>query len=163
MCAQTGGAALAGAALIGAWGSERAVLYQGGGCFFDAAEVSSGQVLLNEVFSSFVLLYLAYGVGLDPRQAVLFGPRLGPLLVGITVGLLSFSSSGSVPGYSGAQMHPARCFAYGIARRDFSGTYSRPRLAAIYTSTRIAELLQANGYGGLGRQQRPACWPSCTT
>jgi glycerol uptake facilitator-like aquaporin len=77
--------------------------------------------LLNEIFSSFVLLYLAYGVGLDPRQAVLFGPKLGPLLVGISLGLVTFAGSGMVVGYAGAQMNPSRCFAYGIARRDMSG------------------------------------------
>lgn len=71
-----------------------------------------------------MLLYLAFGVGLDPRQALLFGPRLGPLLVGISLGLVSFASSGIVPGYAGAQMNPARCFAFGIAKRDMSRTYS---------------------------------------
>lgn len=64
------------------------------------------------------MLFLAYGVGLDPRQALLFGPRLGPLLVGMSLGLVSFASTGMAPGYTGAQMNPARCFAFGIARRD---------------------------------------------
>lgn len=92
--------------------------FHGGGCFFDPSIVTVNQVVLNEICSSFVLLFLAYGVGLDPRQALLFGPRLGPLLVGMSLGLVSFSSSGMAPGYTGAQMNPARCFAFGIARRD---------------------------------------------
>ncbi|PNY27207.1 Aquaporin PIP2-7 [Tolypocladium capitatum] len=91
-----------------------------GGCFLDPSEISQGQAFLNEFVASFILLYLAYGVGLDPRQAVLFGPRLGPLLVGASLGLVTFGTSGIAPGYAGAQMNPARCFAYGIARRNLS-------------------------------------------
>ena len=75
---------------------------------------------MNEVFTSFCLLFLSFGVGLDPRQALLFGPKFGPVLVGISLGLLTFATSGIIPGYQGAQMNPARCFAYGIARRDMS-------------------------------------------
>lgn len=93
---------------------------QGGGCFYDPATMSPGQVFLNEVSACFVLLFLAYGVGLDPRQALIFGPKLGPLLVGTSLGLVSFATSGIAPGYAGAQMNPSRCFAYGIAKRDMS-------------------------------------------
>lgn len=94
----------------------------GGGCFYDSTTILLGEVFLNEVFASLVLLFLSYGVGLDPRQAVVFGPRLGPLLVGSSLGILSFATSGIAPGYAGAQMNPARCFAFGVARRDMSGT-----------------------------------------
>ncbi|CAM1510683.1 Fc.00g010180.m01.CDS01 [Cosmosporella sp. VM-42] len=120
LCFQTIGAALGGGILAGVWGHERAISVHGGGCFFDSSQISTGQVFLNEVFASFVLLYLSYGVGLDPRQAILFGPRLGPLLVGTSLGLVTFATSGIAPGYAGAQMNPARCFAYGIARRNMS-------------------------------------------
>jgi glycerol uptake facilitator-like aquaporin len=96
----------------------------GGGCFFSPAVQTSGQVFLNETFASFALLYLSYGVGLDPRQAVFFGPRLGPLLVGASLGLVTFATSGIADGYGGAQMNPARCFAAGIARRDMSCTFT---------------------------------------
>jgi len=94
---------------------------QGGGCFVNFDQITTGQVYLNEFLGSFALLYLAFGVGLDPRQAVLFGPRLGPLLVGASLGLVSFSTSGLAPGYAGAQMNPARCLAYGIVRRSMAG------------------------------------------
>lgn len=86
--------------------------------------MSQGQAFLNETVSAFVVLFLAYGVGLDPRQALLFGPRLGPFLVSVAVGVVSFASSGSIPGYAGAQVNPARCFAYGIVRRDLSSKLS---------------------------------------
>jgi hypothetical protein len=68
-------------------------------------------------FSSFV----AFGVGLDPRQAELFGPVIGPCLVGCTLGLASFASAGLIPGFAGAGMNPARCFAFAVARGNFRG------------------------------------------
>ncbi|KOS20620.1 putative aquaporin TIP4-1 [Escovopsis weberi] len=114
------GAALGGGVLLGVYGSERAKLYHGGGCFFDLSEMNIGQVFLNEIFGSFALLFLSYGVGLDPRQALLFGPRFGPVLVGSSLGLITFASSGIIPGYAGAQMNPARCFAYGVAKQDLT-------------------------------------------
>lgn len=90
--------------------------------------MSTGQVFLNEIFASFVLLFLVYGVGLDPRQTALVGARLGPLLVGVSLGLLTFATSGVAPGYSGAGMNPARCFAFGIADRDLSSKFVPFRL-----------------------------------
>jgi hypothetical protein len=32
--------------------------------------------------------FLAYGVGLEPRQAKLFGAKYGPVLVGLIVGVM---------------------------------------------------------------------------
>ncbi|KAK1751409.1 aquaporin-like protein [Echria macrotheca] len=123
MCGQLLGGALGGAFLSGVWGRELSTRLQGGGCFYDSAEISVGRVFLNEIAMSFVLLLLAFGVGLDPRQALLFGPKLGPLLVGVSLGLTSFAGSGMIPGYPGAQMNPARCFACGVARRDLGGQW----------------------------------------
>jgi glycerol uptake facilitator-like aquaporin len=120
MCAQILGAALGGAILLGVLGSERATMLNGTGCFFDSSEIEARRVFLNEVASSFVMLYLAYGVGLDPRQSLLFGPKLGPLLVGASLAVLSFASSSMIPGYSGSSMNPARCFGLGVLRRDLS-------------------------------------------
>jgi hypothetical protein len=87
---------------------------------FSTSPMSNNQVFLNEISASFAILYLSYGVGLDPRQALCFGSRLGPLLVEASLGLVSFATSGIVPGYSGAQMNPARYFAFGVAKRDFT-------------------------------------------
>ncbi|UNI13829.1 hypothetical protein JDV02_000532 [Purpureocillium takamizusanense] len=120
MCGQTLGAAAVGGLLSAAWGRERSLSVEGGGCFVNFDHITTGQVYLNEFLGSFALLYLAFGVGLDPRQAVLFGPRLGPLLVGASLGLVSFSTSGLAPGYAGAAMNPARCLAYGIVRRSMA-------------------------------------------
>jgi len=63
--------------------------------------------------------FLAFGVGLDPRQKQVFGPKLGPLLVGCTLGLVSFSSVGLAEGFPGVGMNPARCFAFAVARGEF--------------------------------------------
>ena len=68
--------------------------------------------------------FLAFGVGLDPRQAVVFGPKLGPLLVGTTLGLVTFATVGLGAGYPGAQINPGRCFAYAVARGEFLRKYS---------------------------------------
>ena len=64
--------------------------------------------------------FIAFGVGLDPRQAELYG-QLGPLLVGTTLGLVSFASAGVASGYTGAGMNPARCFGMAVARGGFRG------------------------------------------
>lgn len=95
----------------------------GGGCFFDRATLSQGQALLNEAAICFGVLFLAFGVGLDPRAALLFGPRYGPMLVGVSIGVIAFATSGAVPGYAGAAMNPARCFASGTVRRDMSDEF----------------------------------------
>ncbi|TGO87531.1 hypothetical protein BPOR_0220g00090 [Botrytis porri] len=66
------------------------------------------------------LMILSFGTALDPRQAQLFGPRLGPFMVGCTLGLVSFSSINLAPGYPGAGLNPARCFAFAVARGNFA-------------------------------------------
>lgn len=60
-------------------------------------------------------------MGLDPRQQKLFGMFMGPLAVGCAVGLTSFASAGFAPGYTGASMHPGRCFAFAVSRGEFRG------------------------------------------
>ena len=117
------GAALTGGILRGIFGPQRAVQWQGGGCVRDPGTVTAGQALMVETFSSFVLLFLSYGVALDPRQQSLFGPLAGPIGVGFSLALTSFASAGLVPGYTGASMNPARCFAFAVARKDFSSQW----------------------------------------
>lgn len=152
MCGQTTGAALAAGVLTAVWGREDrfcacstfhpnpfprrtlTILFppsnslKGGGCFFDRATLSQGQAVLNEAAICFGVLFLAFGVGLDPRAALLFGPRYGPMLVGVSIGVIAFATSGAVPGYARAAMNPARCFASGIVRRDMSGELSSSRV-----------------------------------
>lgn len=46
-----------------------------------------------ETMSGFALLFLAVGVGLDPRQRGVFGPALSPFLVGL--GIMVFKGEGA--------------------------------------------------------------------
>src|SRR5687767_10095834 len=158
MLHQTLGTALSGGVLLGIWGSERATEYYGGGCFYDTEFITESRVFLNEFFASMALIYLAYGVGLDPRQAEFYGPRMGPLLVGSSLGVIAFATSGAVPGFAGAQMHPARCFGFGVAKRDMVGEcYSFMHsltLACFDLSVCTTNGRQASGYGGLLRLLR---------
>jgi len=64
--------------------------------------------------------FLSFGVGLDPRQQKVFGPKFGPFLVGCVLGLISFSSIGLGAGFPGAGLNPARCFSTAVARGDFT-------------------------------------------
>jgi glycerol uptake facilitator-like aquaporin len=132
-------------------GLERSVF--GGGCFYDTAYIDTYQVFLNEIFSTSALLFLAYGLGLDPRQAVLWGPRMGPVLVGLALGLVAFATSGIAPGYAGAQMHPARCFAFAVAKRDMTGDTPHAPLSDVFRQDRLTGM-QGNGFGGLDRLLR---------
>lgn len=47
------------------------------------------------------LLFTAFGVGLDPRQSQVFGAALGPILVGVILGVSTLASGISKPGYTG--------------------------------------------------------------
>ena len=119
MLGQLIGAGIAGGILLGIFGTSRSRQVQGGGCIRDVNTVLASQALLLEAFSTFALLFLAFGVALDPRQQKLFGPFAGPLAVGLALGLVSFASSGLVPGFTGASMNPTRCFAFAVARGNF--------------------------------------------
>lgn len=103
---QTSGGLIGGLILRSSLGTRA---FQTGGCSIDTALVPTGDIFLLEFAASFTLLFLAFGVGLDPRQKGTFGPALGPFLVGVALGALSFGTSFSRPGYQGASMNPARC------------------------------------------------------
>lgn len=63
--------------------------------------MSVGSAFTIEVTTDFMLIFLSFGVGLDPRQREVFGPALGPIFVGIILGITSFGTSYSQVGYSG--------------------------------------------------------------
>ncbi|KAK4127974.1 aquaporin-like protein [Parathielavia appendiculata] len=109
------GGILAGGVQRGAWGAEGAVSHIGGGNFFDPTQITPGQALLTEIVSSFNILYLAIGTGLDPRQQVLYGRQLVPLLVGFSLGIVSCATSGLAAGYTEACMNRARAIGLAIA------------------------------------------------
>ncbi|MBE3050504.1 aquaporin [Candidatus Bathyarchaeota archaeon] len=120
---------------------------------------TSGQVFLNECFASLAYLFISYGVCIEPSQAALFGPRLAPLLAGGCLGLITFATSGILPGYAGAQANPARCFGFGIARRDLSDQWIwwlAPAAAALMMAG-LFNVASLSGEGEVaeGRRARP--------
>ncbi|KAL3455807.1 aquaporin-like protein [Aspergillus heterothallicus] len=80
------------------------------GCYIDTSIVSVGSAFTIEATTDFALVFLAFGVGLDPRQRQVFGPALGPILIGVIVGMCTFFTGISREGYTGFSGNPARCF-----------------------------------------------------
>ncbi|PGH27453.1 hypothetical protein AJ80_00932 [Polytolypa hystricis UAMH7299] len=105
--AQVAGGSFAGLALKAAYGSGDFIV---GGCAMDTKLVPTRDAFVLEFMFCLTLIFLAFGVGLDPRQGGIYGATLSPWLVGIALALLSWCSSFTRPGYYGASMNPARCF-----------------------------------------------------
>lgn len=80
------------------------------GCYIDPALVTAGQAFVLETMTCLSLIFLAFGMGLDPRQKTVYGPALGPVLIGFALGLCTFATGAVKNGYAGACMNPARCF-----------------------------------------------------
>jgi glycerol uptake facilitator-like aquaporin len=103
---QTAGGAIAGLLVRSSYGSRD---FDAGGCTIDVTLVPIQDIFALEFMADFTLIFLAFGVGLDPRQKDTFGPALGPILIGIVLGVLSFGTSIPRLGYGGSCMNPARC------------------------------------------------------
>ncbi|KAE9981096.1 hypothetical protein BLS_007869 [Venturia inaequalis] len=67
-------------------------------CTFDTSLISLSQVFVLETMTALTLMFMAFGVGLDPRQAPVFGPVLGPFLVGMALAVTSFCAAFVKPG-----------------------------------------------------------------
>jgi len=80
------------------------------GCWIDPTVVTAGEAVVLETMTCLSIIFLAFGIGLDPRQKAVFGPALGPFLIGLALGLCTFVTSTVKPGYTGASLNPARCF-----------------------------------------------------
>ena len=76
------------------------------GCTVDSRFVSAGQQFALEYMFSQALIFIAFGVGLDPRQAKVFGPAFAPILVGFSLGLGTLTSSVVKEGYTGIGKSP---------------------------------------------------------
>ncbi|KAF7590782.1 hypothetical protein BBP40_002398 [Aspergillus hancockii] len=114
---QTLGAALAGLMLTTAYGSRD---FLTGGCVVNTELVPVKDAFVLEFMFCLMLIFISFGVGLDPRQAQTFGPALSPWLVGLGLGVTSWSSAYTRAGYAGASMNPARCFGAYVAT-EFPG------------------------------------------
>ena len=99
VASQTAGATLAGLMLRASYGSRQ---FDVGGCGINTSLVPHGEAFSIEFTCSLILLFIAFGVGLDPRQRQIFGPALAPALVGLALGVVSFGSAFQKPGYEGA-------------------------------------------------------------
>ena len=103
---QTGGSALAGLLIRASYGSRD---FKVGGCWLFPEVVPVADAFVVELISCLTLLFLAFGVGLDPKQKQIISPFLSPFLVGLSLAALSFGTGFSRYGYGGASMSPARC------------------------------------------------------
>ncbi|KAF2103606.1 aquaporin-like protein [Rhizodiscina lignyota] len=81
-----------------------------GGCYIDPSQVTGAQAYVFETMGSVALLYLLFGIGIDPHQKHCYGPAYSVVLVALSFGLVSFISWPVKPGYSGVSLNPARCF-----------------------------------------------------
>ncbi|PCG96132.1 Major intrinsic protein [Penicillium occitanis (nom. inval.)] len=111
LCQTTGGA-IAGFTLRKAYGARD---FTCGGCVIEQSMVPLDEAFLLEFMFSLVLIFLSFGVGLDPRQGKVYGPALSPFLVGMVLGTLSLGSAFVRTGFAGASMNPARCFGVFVA------------------------------------------------
>ncbi|KAJ4256167.1 hypothetical protein NW762_009244 [Fusarium torreyae] len=112
--AQIGGSALAGLLIRASWGSRD---FKAGGCWLYTDVVPPREIFVVELVCATLVLFLAFGVGLDPRQAKNIGPALAPFLVGLSVGTLTLASGFTRYGYGGASLNPARCMGVYVGSR----------------------------------------------
>jgi glycerol uptake facilitator-like aquaporin len=106
---QTGGATIAGFLIRVALGRQRSDIVILG-CWIDPSVVSWDEAVVLETVTCITLIFIASGLGLDPRQKATCSPALGSLLIGLALGLCTFVTSALKPGYTGASLNPARCF-----------------------------------------------------
>jgi glycerol uptake facilitator-like aquaporin len=111
---QTAGGTLAGLLVRTSYGTRD---FKVGGCWLDSDIVPVADAFVIEFVGCTLLLFFAFGVGLDPRQRQMIGPTLAPFLVGMALGTLTFSTSFSRYGYGGGSFNPARCFGTFVGSR----------------------------------------------
>jgi hypothetical protein len=73
-----------------------------GGCHIDTTMVPAKDGLVIEFAACLILIFLAFGVALDPRQGKVFGPATGPWFVGVVLGIVSWGTAFTREGYIGA-------------------------------------------------------------
>jgi glycerol uptake facilitator-like aquaporin len=93
------------------------------GCYIDSSQVTPGSAYAMETMTSLFLLFLAFGLGLDPRNAGSFAVSLGPFLIGAAAATTLFAGGISRKGYLGSANNPARCLGLMAASNRFTYHY----------------------------------------
>ncbi|KAH9818222.1 aquaporin-like protein [Melampsora americana] len=123
--AQMTGATLGGIFLAMALGP-RATDVENYGCYFNPSpSFGLSHAFFFEFMGAFAIISMMYGYGMKADSSTTQGgPKLAPLLNGITLGLFVFASSGFAPesSYLGTIGYPTRCWATSIARMRFSSS-----------------------------------------
>lgn len=113
-------------AIIGAFvlraslGGEPSTLVYSPGCYVDPSRVGISQAFALETMGSLFVLFLAFGLGLDPRNKGSFSPSVGPFLVGAASAIALFAGGIATPGYLGLSCNPARCLGLTLASHRFT-------------------------------------------
>jgi glycerol uptake facilitator-like aquaporin len=107
---QTIGATIAGFLIRAALGKPSSPGFTIPGCWIDPSVVTAGEAVVLETMTCLAIIFIVYGAGIDPRRGAIYGPVVGPLLIGLALGLCTFVTGALKPGYTGAGLHPARCF-----------------------------------------------------
>jgi glycerol uptake facilitator-like aquaporin len=114
------GGVVGGFILRSALGGNPETLLYTPGCYIDPTEVPATQAFALETMGSLFLLFLAFGLGLDPRNQGSFGPALGVFLVGLASATTLFAGGIAIPGYLGISCNPARCLGLMAAAHRFT-------------------------------------------
>lgn len=93
------------------------------GCTVQDDLISPGELFALEYLYSLALIFIIFGIGLDPRQGKTIGPTLAPFLIGAIVCLCTLSSAVSRLGYTGASFNPARCTGLMLASGNMQHNY----------------------------------------
>jgi glycerol uptake facilitator-like aquaporin len=106
--------------LRAALGGDPEALVTSPGCYVDPTKVQASQVFALETMGALVVLFLAFGLGLDPRNKGSFSPAIGPFLVGISAAIVLFAGGIARPGDFGVSCNPARCLGLMAASHRFT-------------------------------------------
>lgn len=117
------GSVVGGYLLRAALGVSAEGLVMSPGCYIDSTQVPPGSAFVLETMTSLFLLFLAFGLGLDPRNSGSFGPALGPFLIGAAAASTLFAGGLARKGYLGSANNPARCLGLMAASNRFTYHY----------------------------------------
>lgn len=132
--------------------------YKVGGCTIDTTLVKPVDAFAIEFTTVMALIFLSFGVGLDPRQRVVFGPTLGPIFVGLILGVLSFGTGFVRPGYSGVCMSFSASVMLWISNNELQP----PIQPAVSGRSRDRTSQATTGFIGQHRYLRRFFTASCT-